>query len=80
MMKTKFPEVTWPVEYRTLKADNILISSASGRDTVTISVHQDAAIDPAPLFDAAEEMLNQGTFGWTQNMASGAKIAKLLGD
>ncbi|MFT4714628.1 MAG: FAD/FMN-containing dehydrogenase [Candidatus Azotimanducaceae bacterium] len=56
MMKSEFPEVVWPVEYRTLKADNLMISSASGRDTVTISVHQDAAIDPAPLFNAAESI------------------------
>ena len=66
MMKTDFPEVVWPVEYRTLKGDDMLISSASGRDTVTISVHQDASIDPSPLFDAAEAIFraHQGRPHW----------------
>jgi len=66
MMKTDFPEVAWPVEYRTLKGDDMLISSASGRDTVTISVHQDASIDPAPLFDASEAIFraHQGRPHW----------------
>jgi len=49
-----------------LKGDDMLISSASGRDTVTISVHQDASIDPSPLFDAAEAIFraHQGRPHW----------------
>jgi len=44
----------------------MLISSSSGRDTVTISVHQDASIDPSPLFDAAEAIFraHQGRPHW----------------
>jgi FAD-linked oxidoreductase len=40
LMQTKYPEVTWPIEYRTLGADDIYLSPAYGRDSVTISVHQ----------------------------------------
>jgi FAD/FMN-containing dehydrogenase len=40
LMQSKYREVTWPVEYRTLRADDIYLSPAYGRDSVTISVHQ----------------------------------------
>ena len=42
-MKERHPKVGWPVEYRTLAADDAWLSPAFGRATVTISVHQDAA-------------------------------------
>ena len=32
----------WPVEYRTLAGDDVWLSPAYGRATVTISVHEDA--------------------------------------
>jgi FAD/FMN-containing dehydrogenase len=40
LMQTKYPQVTWPIEYRTLGADDIYLSPAYGRASVTISVHQ----------------------------------------
>ena len=40
LMKSQFPEVRWPLEYRTLQADNALLSPTAGEDCVTISVHQ----------------------------------------
>ena len=40
LMQEKFPKVRWPLEYRTLKADSLLLSSASERESVTISAHQ----------------------------------------
>ncbi len=52
----QFPELVWPVEYRTLAADDQLIGVASSRPTVTISVHQDIALDDRPLFEACEEV------------------------
>jgi len=52
----QFPDLVWPVEYRTLAADDQLIGVASNRPTVTISVHQDIALDDRPLFEACEEV------------------------
>ena len=40
-LRTRHPDVAWPVEYRTLRADDAWLSTARGRETVTISVHQD---------------------------------------
>lgn len=41
-MKTRHPKVGWPIEYRTLAADDAWLSPAFGRATVTISVHEAA--------------------------------------
>lgn len=40
LMLKKWPEVTMPLEYRTVGADDIPLSMMSGRDTVTISAHE----------------------------------------
>lgn len=40
LMQGRHPEVAWPIEYRTLRADDIPLSPAYGRETVTISLHQ----------------------------------------
>lgn len=50
LMQTRHPEVQWPLEYRTLAADEIPLSPAQGRDTVTISVHQAAELAYAEFF------------------------------
>ncbi len=54
LMREKHPDVTWPVEYRTLHADDIPLSPAYGRETVTISIHQDATLPHQAFFDDAE--------------------------
>lgn len=54
LLHTKFKEVAWPVEYRTVAADDIPLSMANGRATVTISVHQDIREDDAAYFAACE--------------------------
>lgn len=54
LMRRKHPDVLWPLEYRTLRADNIPLSPANGRDTVTISVHQAAELPHTAFFAAAE--------------------------
>jgi len=51
-----FPELHWPLEYRTLAADDLWLSTASGRATATISVHQGVELPDAPLFRACEEI------------------------
>ena len=53
-MRTHWPDVVWPVEYRTLKADSAWLSTAHARDTVTISLHQDAALPCDPFFSDCE--------------------------
>jgi FAD/FMN-containing dehydrogenase len=51
-----FAGLKWPVEYRTLAADDVWLSTAYERPTVTISVHQDANEDDAPYFRACEDI------------------------
>ncbi|MEO8539719.1 MAG: D-arabinono-1,4-lactone oxidase [bacterium] len=54
LMRTQFPKWIWPVEYRTLAADDAMLSTANGRATVTISVHQDARRPYEPYFREVE--------------------------
>lgn len=49
-MRARWGDVQWPVEYRTLRADDAWLSTAAGRETVTISIHQDASLPYAELF------------------------------
>lgn len=59
MILRDFPDLTWPLEYRTLAADDLWISTASGRETVTISAHQDVSLDDRPLFEACEAIFRR---------------------
>jgi hypothetical protein len=54
VMRTQFPKWGWPVEYRTLAADDAMLSPAFQRETVTISVHQDARRPYEEYFRAVE--------------------------
>ncbi len=54
LLLARFPWLPWPIEFRTLAADDALLSTTAGRDSVTLSVHQGAERDYRPLFDAAE--------------------------
>ncbi|MFP6834664.1 MAG: D-arabinono-1,4-lactone oxidase [Pseudomonadales bacterium] len=56
LIQDRFPEMRWPVEYRTLAADDVWLSTAYQRQTVTISVHQDINEDDEPYFRACEEI------------------------
>jgi FAD/FMN-containing dehydrogenase len=56
LLRDDFPDVVWPVEYRTVAADDIWLSMASGRPTVTISVHQDIREDEELYYRACEEI------------------------
>jgi FAD/FMN-containing dehydrogenase len=40
LMLNRYPQVRWPLEYRTQRADGLFLSPASGRDVVTISLHE----------------------------------------
>ena len=49
LMRTKYKTVQWPLEYRTVAADDIPLSPFYKRDSVTLSVHQ-AADQPYQAF------------------------------
>ena len=54
-----FPELTWPIEYRTLAADDAWLSTTQNVPTVTISVHQGADQSDEPLFRACEKIFRK---------------------
>ncbi len=56
LLTTKFRDVRWPVEYRTMAADDVWLSTGYQRQTVTISVHQDVRVDEEPYYRACEEI------------------------
>jgi FAD/FMN-containing dehydrogenase len=53
-IRERHGEVVWPVEYRTLAADDGYLSPAQGRETVTISVHQDGRYPFSDFFADVE--------------------------
>lgn len=53
-LRRDHPEVVWPMEYRHVAPDDALLSMAHGRDTVSISVHQDGRFAHQPVFAALE--------------------------
>ncbi|MFT7140795.1 MAG: FAD/FMN-containing dehydrogenase [Sulfitobacter sp.] len=56
LMQRKHPDVRWPLEYRTLASDQSLLSTAHGRESVTISAHQSNRIDHRPFFLEVENL------------------------
>ena len=56
LLSNQFSDVAWPVEFRTLAADDVWLSTAYERETVTISVHQDVRIDETAYYQACEEI------------------------
>ncbi len=54
LMQTRYPDVIWPIEYRTVREDDVPLSPASGRATVTISIHQAAELSHQAFFRDAE--------------------------
>ena len=66
MMRRRHPRVFWPVEYRSLAADEIWLSPAYRRETVTLSVHQGEGLPFRELFADAEAVFrnHQGRPHW----------------
>ncbi len=56
LLRRDFAELRWPVEYRSVAADDVWISMAHGRATVTISIHQGIDAEEGPLYAACEEV------------------------
>ncbi len=80
MIRNDFPELEWPIEYRTVKSDDLWISAASGRETVTISAHQDITLDDRDIFEACEDVFRRynGRPHWGKaHYQTGAELAEL---
>lgn len=56
LLASDFPDVAWPIEYRTVAADDVWISPARERPTVTISIHEAVEKNEEPYYRAAEEI------------------------
>ena len=80
MILRDFPDLGWPLEYRTVRSDDIWISAAGGRETVTISAHQDISLDDRDLFEACEAIFRRydGRPHWGKaHFQTGAELAEL---
>jgi FAD/FMN-containing dehydrogenase len=56
-IRTRHGELLWPIEYRTLRAEEAWLAPAHGRETVTLSVHQDGRLPYLELFADLEPIL-----------------------
>jgi FAD/FMN-containing dehydrogenase len=74
-MRRRHPDVFWPVEVRTLAADEIPLSPAFGRATVTLSLHQGADLPWREFFADCEPIFwgVQGRPHWGKLHSLGAK-------
>lgn len=80
LLRTQFPDISWPVEYRTLAADDVWLSTAYKRPTITLSVHQDVRLDDEPYFRACEEVFlsHGGRPHWGKvNYLDGERLARI---
>jgi L-gulonolactone oxidase len=78
LVTRRFPELAWPLEYRTVAADDLWLSMAHGRPTVTISVHQGVDQPDEPVFRACEEVFlaHEGRPHWGKvHHLGGAELA-----
>jgi FAD/FMN-containing dehydrogenase len=56
-MQGRHPAVAWPVEYRCLRSDDAWLSTAHGRETATLSLHQGAELPWQEFFADLEPLL-----------------------
>jgi L-gulonolactone oxidase len=54
LMRTRHPDCTWAVEYRTQPGEASLLSPTQGAESATISLHQAMGLPYEPLFREAE--------------------------
>lgn len=80
LVRRDFPDLAWPIEYRTVAADDVWLSTAFERPTVTISVHQGIELDDEPVFRACEEIFRsfEGRPHWGKvHYLSGDELAEI---
>lgn len=56
LLRERFTEVAWPIEYRTQAADNLWLSPAFDRQVVTLSAHQGAGLAFEAFFSQVERI------------------------
>ena len=56
-MQSRHAAIAWPVEYRHVRQDDAWLSTAHGRETVTLSVHQGAELPWEEFFADVEPVL-----------------------
>ncbi|MEE3329336.1 MAG: D-arabinono-1,4-lactone oxidase [Myxococcota bacterium] len=59
-MRARHPGIQWPVELRFVAADDAWLSPATGRDSITLSLHQDARLPFRAFFADIEPLLREG--------------------
>ncbi len=59
MLERDFPDLAWPLEYRTLAEDDVWLSTAYRRPTATLSVHQGIDAPDEPVFRASEAIFKE---------------------
>ena len=59
LMLDEFTNVRWPIEYRTVAADDVWLSTAYQRAVATISVHQAIDQPDEPFFRACEMVFRE---------------------
>lgn len=74
--------VAWRVLWRTIAADEVDLSPASGRDTVTISLHQNSTLPWQAFFDDIEPIFRDygGRPHWAKKHGLGAQALAPLYD
>ena len=75
-----FKDLAWPIEYRSLAADDVWLSTAYQTPSVTISVHQGIDAAEEPVFRACEEIFRsyEGRPHWGKlHYRSGRELASL---
>ena len=79
-MRRRHPDVSWPVEFRTLAADALPLSPAHARDTVTLSLHQGAGLPWRDFFADGEAIFRNyaGRPHWGKLHALGARELREL--
>jgi len=80
MVLSDYPDMPWAIEYRTLAADDVWMSTAYRRPTVTISLHYDVAADEEPMYRAAERIFREvdGRPHWAKlNYLDGAELSAI---
>lgn len=59
LTEARFPDVFFPMEVRTVAADDFWLSPFYRRQTCSIAVHHDAPRDPKPFFSAIEPIFRK---------------------
>jgi FAD/FMN-containing dehydrogenase len=78
-IRARWPDLQWPVEWRTLRSDDAWLSTAHGRETVTISVHEDARLPFRELFADIEAIFREHAGRPHWGKIHGLRAAELAG-